>query len=326
MKTINDYITALFLGVPETEKTKQLKSDLLANAEDRYEDLKAQGKSENEAIGAVISEFGNIEELLEEMNLKQEYETEHGHELDQITLQEAENYLTIYHRGATLIGLGVMIIILGVAAMSMATAFINEVIGVLFIFLGAAIGVPCFIIAGTSMNQISKQFNDRLIPVSVKNEVRKRKEQFQRSFVLCIVTGVVLCILSVGPLLIFTEAFNSFLDGDFYEMIGLSLMLILVAIGVFFLVFGGVIMGSLNKLITQTYFISDEDKIGPRAKADLNEKKPPLLLIIEKVYWPIVVVCFLVQSFILGNWGISWIIFPVAGVVFGILESILTKE
>lgn len=326
MKTIKDYITALFLGVEETEKTKQLKADLLANAEDRYEDLKAQGTSENEAIGAVISEFGNIEELLEEMNLKQDYETEHGHELDEITSHEAQSFLAIYHRGATLIGLGVMIIILGVAAMFMASAFINEGIGILFIFLGAAIGVPFFIIAGTSMAQISRQFNDRLIPISVKNEVKKRKEQFQRSFVLCIVTGVALCILSVGPLLIFTEAFDTFMYGDFYEMLGLSAMLILVAIGVFFLVFGGVIMGSFGKLVNQTYFVSDEDKPGPRAKADLNKKKTPLLLIIEKVYWPIIVVSFFAQSFIHGNWGTSWVIFPVAGIIFGILESILTKE
>ncbi|MFD2387526.1 permease prefix domain 1-containing protein [Enterococcus rivorum] len=76
MKTIEEYIESLFLGVPINQKTIQLKEDLLASSEDRYDDLKAQGKSENEAIGAVISEFGNIDELLEEMNLKQGYEEE----------------------------------------------------------------------------------------------------------------------------------------------------------------------------------------------------------------------------------------------------------
>lgn len=326
MKTINEYIEALFLGVEETGKIKQLKVDLLANAEDRYEDLKNQGKSENETIGAVISEFGNIKELLEEMDLKQRYETEYEHELDEITSEEAENFLNIYHRGATLIALGVMIIILGVTATFATSLFIHEEFAALFLFLGTAIGVPLFIIAGTSMAQMDRKFNDRLIPIFVKNEVRKRKEKFQRSFVFCVVIGVSLCILSVGLMVVFTEGFDLLEYGDSDEIIGLSLMLTTIAIGVFFLIFGGVIMGSFDKLINQTYFVSDEDKPGPRAKADLNKKKSRLLLILEKVYWPIIVSCFLIQSFIYGNWETSWIIFPIAGVIFKILESVLIKE
>ena len=70
MKIIEEFIDSLFSGVVETSETKQLKADLLANAEDRYEDLLSQGKSENEAIGTIISEFGTIDELMEELNLK----------------------------------------------------------------------------------------------------------------------------------------------------------------------------------------------------------------------------------------------------------------
>lgn len=39
MKIIEEFIDSLFSGVVETPETKQLKADLLANAEDRYEDL-----------------------------------------------------------------------------------------------------------------------------------------------------------------------------------------------------------------------------------------------------------------------------------------------
>ena len=70
MKIIEEFIDSLFSGVVETSETKQLKADLLANAEDRYEDLLSQGKSENEAIGTIISEFGTIDELMEELNLE----------------------------------------------------------------------------------------------------------------------------------------------------------------------------------------------------------------------------------------------------------------
>ena len=39
--------------------------------EDKYNELKSEGKSENEAIGIVISEFGNIDELINELDINQ---------------------------------------------------------------------------------------------------------------------------------------------------------------------------------------------------------------------------------------------------------------
>ncbi len=71
IKIIEEFIDSLFSGVVETSKTEQSeKADLLANAEDRYDDLLSQGKSENEAIGTIISEFGTIDELMEELNFR----------------------------------------------------------------------------------------------------------------------------------------------------------------------------------------------------------------------------------------------------------------
>ena len=37
--------------------------------EEKYRELKRSGKSENEAIGIVISEFGNINELIDELGI-----------------------------------------------------------------------------------------------------------------------------------------------------------------------------------------------------------------------------------------------------------------
>ncbi|MFD2305821.1 permease prefix domain 1-containing protein [Enterococcus termitis] len=326
MKTIKDYIDSLFLGVVETSQTKQLKEDLLASAEDRYEDLKSQGKSENEAIGSVIAGFGSIDELLEEMNLKQDFREEKGYELDSITLEESLDFLKVRRRGATLIGLGVMVIILGVASffgsMVLYGETFGEGFGIMFVLLGAAIGVPLFIIAGTSMENFSKKLNDRFISIQVKNEVKKRKEAFQRSFIICIVFGVALCIVSVIPLIVLSEMY----DSEVYELLGITCLLILVAFGVFFFIFGGVIMGSFTQMLEQTYFVSDESELGPRAKAERNRKIPNWMQTLEKIYWPIVVGIFLFQGFFLGNWGTNWTIFPVAAILFWILESIFGES
>ncbi|MCB5954367.1 permease prefix domain 1-containing protein [Enterococcus sp. CWB-B31] len=327
MKTIQDYIESLFLGIQETGQIRKLKEDLLASAEDRYDDLKSQGKSENEAIGAVITEFGNIDELLEEMNMKQEYTDETGQEIDEISVEEANGFLQVQKKGALFIALGVMSILIGLSAFFAAMAIWNnggfeEAISIVGLFLGVAVGVPLFIVAGISMTNNKKNLDDRLIPLQVKKMVEKIKGDFQRSYVFSISAGVVLCILAVIPL----GAMPIMGDMEEFPLLGMSIAFLFVSAGVFLFIYAGVIMGSFTQLLKHKYFISDEDKLGPRAKEEKNRKKPQFWLVIEKIYWPLVVVSYLFQSFIAGNWGTSWIIFPIAGIIFGILESIFTSE
>ena len=45
--------------------------------EDKYNELIAEGVSENTAVGTVISEFGNLDELAEDLGLTKEVEEVH---------------------------------------------------------------------------------------------------------------------------------------------------------------------------------------------------------------------------------------------------------
>lgn len=72
MDTIMNYIDSMFAGVPDSEATQRLREDITANMSDKFEELVGEGKSENEAVGTVISEFGNIDEVLAEMGVKRE--------------------------------------------------------------------------------------------------------------------------------------------------------------------------------------------------------------------------------------------------------------
>lgn len=326
MKTIRAYIESLFLEIGTTAQTKKLKEDLLAGAEDRYEDLKAQGKSENEAIGGVISEFGSIDELLDELNIKQDKTEEPDHELDEISLEEAITFVSIRRRAATLIGLGVLSIMLGAALACLITALSMDkmtMVGLaLFaLFLGVAIGVPLFILAGMKMMSCNQQLEDRFIPLQVKNELKDQKEQFQRSFLFCISVGVVFCILAILPLIFFTVIFQE----EPYIWLGLTCLFASASVGVFLFIFGGMVMGSLSSMYEQTYFISDQDKPGPRAKAARAKKVPSWLQLLEKIYWPLVAGIFLVQGFFFGNWASNWVIFPTAGIIFWVIESVFSE-
>ena len=72
METIKNYLDTMFANLPNTNEVHKAKSELYQMMEDKYTELIAEGKSENEAVGTVISEFGNLEELAEELNITEE--------------------------------------------------------------------------------------------------------------------------------------------------------------------------------------------------------------------------------------------------------------
>lgn len=69
MNTIESYVETMFMNLPMTDQIINLKKDILSNMEEKYDELKSDGMSDNEAIGLVISEFGNIDELLNELEI-----------------------------------------------------------------------------------------------------------------------------------------------------------------------------------------------------------------------------------------------------------------
>lgn len=70
MDVILSYLDNMFLSMPKTPEVQRAKEELLSMMEDKYNELIAEGKKENEAIGIVISEFGDISELMEELGCK----------------------------------------------------------------------------------------------------------------------------------------------------------------------------------------------------------------------------------------------------------------
>lgn len=137
MKIIEEFIDSLFSGVVETSETKQLKADLLANAEDRYEDLLSQGKSENEAIGTIISEFGTIDELMEELNLENKQVDEPNDSMNglpEISVEEGLDYLAVQRKGAIQIGLGVVAIMVGVGLLVGMRGVLSNGLGLVCLF------------------------------------------------------------------------------------------------------------------------------------------------------------------------------------------------
>ena len=62
---LKDYIDALFASAPKTMQTQELKEEMLQNLTDKYNDLIAEGKSEEQAYRIAISSIGDVSALIE---------------------------------------------------------------------------------------------------------------------------------------------------------------------------------------------------------------------------------------------------------------------
>ena len=135
----------------------------------------------------------------------------------------------------------------------------------------------------------------------VRGIVEKRKEEYEETYRQGIVIGVVLCIAGVIPLVLAGVLGAN----DFVAAIFVCVLLCLIALAVHFFVGRGLVRESFTKLLQEGDYTADMKKGGK-----VVEK-------IAGVYWCLVTAGYLAWSFLGNAWGISWVVWPVAGVLFG---------
>ena len=162
METIKVYIETMFKGVADNQEIRNLKEEITSNMQERYLELKAQGKSENEAIGTVISEFGNIDELLSEMGCQSS--VVEGGEDGKVLMasrEEAMSYLQDSKILGKRVALGVGIIICCVAFYTLGdglATFFNiasnvDMILTVILIMGVCVAVGIFVYNGLKMGK-----------------------------------------------------------------------------------------------------------------------------------------------------------------------------
>ena len=60
MEAIRNYLETMFLNLPNTPEVYKAKNELWQMMEAKYPELKNEGKSDNDAVGTVIAELGNL--------------------------------------------------------------------------------------------------------------------------------------------------------------------------------------------------------------------------------------------------------------------------
>lgn len=309
MDTIVGYLDNMFASLPRTRQMLSLKEEMLATMEEKYQELKQEGKTENEAVGIVISEFGNIDELLAELNIPLHAE---GASLPVVTEEEALGFMKVKKTSGLLIGTGVFMCLAGVALLVLISTLVDNnrtgwplseqaghMVGLaaLFALLVPAIGI--FIYTGMKLEKYKRLQGDFVISTSLKVMVENRKSAFAPSYTLSLISGVCLAVLS--PVAIFIA--SSF--GDEAATYGVSVTLLLVGIAVFLFIYYGTIRESYNMLLQQEEF-TKEKKAANR-----------VIGAVASIVWPLATCIFLVSGFLYGYWHINWVVFPVTGILFG---------
>ena len=326
MQAIRNYLETMFMNLPNTPEVLRAKEELWQMMEDKYTELKNEGKSENEAVGTVISEFGNLDELAEELGIHQFMELPEvvaEQPRRTITMEDTKQFLHDKARQAFQVAFGVLLCIVSPVGIIISEAVhINELIGVLALFLCIAVAVGMFVFSGISIKKwdFLKQ-EPCSLDFETTNYVHEKKDYNRGIFALFLVIGIGLCILSVIPVIIFGEL-NLHLQAVDLDSIGAAFLLLFVAIGVFLIVYGSMIYGSFDELLK----VNDAKTVGGNYVPEQKEQyMTPAMTTIMEVYWPTITCIYLIWSFLTFEWWVSWIIWPVAAIVHSILKSIFKK-
>lgn len=121
------HIEELFKDAPKTLQTVEIKEEILQNTVDRYNDLLAEGKSEEAAFNIAVAGIGDVNELIGSITAVKP---------EPYTKEELENNS---RRRTVLLSVSVVLYICSVIPVIVSEEiFDNDVIGVVLMFLMAA--------------------------------------------------------------------------------------------------------------------------------------------------------------------------------------------
>lgn len=326
METLKSYLESMFAKMPNTEEIRKAKGELWQMMEDKYNELISDGKNENEAVGTVISEFGNIEELSSILGLKEELYTAPAQDAKEnrrmLTFEEVRRYLDEKTRHSLLIALGVLLCICSVIGPIITdAATIPEAIGVTVMMGMIAAAVGLFIYSSTMMGKwdfLKKE--PCMLNFESVEYVRDEKNRYRKTYAIRQTIGIILCVLCWLPAAILDDiSFTRALNFD-----GASILFVLVGIGVFIIIFNNGINGSFDMLLK----LNDEKLVSGNYVSEQKEVRyiNDTAARIMDIYWPTITCVYLCWSFLTFHWHITWVIWPIAGIVRGILNTCLSEK
>lgn len=305
MDTIRQYIESIFAKMANTPETSKAKAHLLEMAEDKYQNLKDEGVSDNAAVAQVISEFGNLDELKEELGIASIVD-ENGEDLNarSISLSEVKDIVVDYRKAAYFSSAGIFFFIIAVTP----SILFNDALGVALLFVFVAIGVVLNIVAHSFKTKWDFLSNTRcVLDMTTAEYIKEEKRRNSTGFVIAKCLGVFLCATSFVPIAIKESAWFS------------ALLFVLTGLGVFCLVCSA----KISRLYDLLLDVNPKHTFGGDYANGSNRivYANPNLAAFMSIYWTLVSCLYICVSFLTFKWGLTWIIFIVGGLIKKAIEE-----
>lgn len=182
-------------------------------------------------------------------------------------------------------------------------------IGVSVFIALVAYAVYHFILVGQSLQPYKYlEKEDFTTEYGVSGVVKSLKDKFRPQYSRHIALGVVICIMSAIPVIIASTLFD---DNEALIMFAVVVLLSLVGHGVYMIVAAQSLQNTYNILLQEADYSPD--------KKQENKFIEPL----ASIYWSVAMVVYLLWGFTTDAWEISWLVWPIAGIGFGILFIII---
>lgn len=234
-----------------------------------------------------------------------------------ISLAQANDFLEWRKSASVRIAVGTFLCIIAIipllilgAAIEMPAFHISDNVaagvGLTALFLIVAIAVATFIFCG--FKNAPFDFIDNGLfetEYGVAGMVKERQKAYRSIYTMCNVIGVSLCVISPVPLFI-----GAFTKKEFFTVIMLSATILLVGIATVFFIVSGVRWASMQKLLK-------EGEFAPKEKKNNRIKEA-----IGSAYWLLAVAVYLGWSFLSNDWGITWVVWPIAGILFAVIKCL----
>lgn len=236
--------------------------------------------------------------------------------LRRVSLREAQEYLHSRRRASFLIASGVFLCIVGVIPLLLLGGLTEGEPPVISESVAGFCGLATLLtfVAAAVILFLLCDFQNRLfafleegefsLDKDARDAVSEEQNRFGGSYAAGNIAGVALCIFAPVVLLA-----GYFTENVFFTVCALCAMLFLIAAGVFCFVLVGVRRQATQRLL----------KEGEFAPKTLTKKRENA---IASAYWMVIVAAYLIWNFITDDWGRSWVIWPIAGVVYAAIYSI----
>lgn len=234
-----------------------------------------------------------------------------------LSLEAVSDYLAKTEQANKRISWGVMACIVSPIVLIVLTTYseafpkildekVATAVGLFFLFALIVFAVMTFVNEGIKLSHYKYLENEVIdLEYGVHGVIKKRSEAILDAFRSNLLLSLALIFIGVIQLVI-----GGIFENETVAIYQVAILLILVGLAVQRLVYYGTVKESYSKILQENDYTIRNKKI--RKDDD----------VLHSIYWGSTVALYLLISFTTMSWEKTWIIWPIAGVMFGVIKAV----